>query len=62
MKKHFKYHLSVGIVFYFLSLLIFLAIDSSLPFIASIFIAFFAFEMSVHYLAHKDRNENKIKP
>ncbi|SDK47471.1 hypothetical protein [Sediminibacillus albus] len=62
MKKHLKYHLSVGIVFYLLSLLICFAIDSSYPFIASIFIAFFAFEISVYYFAQKDRKKNKINP
>ena len=60
MRKHLKNHLSIGVLFFLLSLLIFEVMDSPHPFIASLIVAFVAFEISVYYFFQKEKKVSKL--
>ncbi|MCJ0932060.1 hypothetical protein MST22_12935 [Virgibacillus halodenitrificans] len=59
-KKYVKYSIVIGIIAFVLGLVLFLTIDSSSPYIASLIVAFLIFEISFYQLFGKERHKNKL--
>ncbi len=55
-----KYSIVIGIIAFVLGAVLFLAIDSSSPYLASLVVAFLIFEISFYYLFGKERQKNKL--
>ncbi|MFG6115774.1 hypothetical protein ACGTN9_11325 [Halobacillus sp. MO56] len=58
-EKYAKYSLLIGLVTFFLCLIIFMAFDSPSPFLGSLVAAFILFEISYYYLFQKYKQKRE---
>ncbi|TGB00751.1 hypothetical protein [Halobacillus salinus] len=60
MRKYWKRHVAVGAIVLLLSFLVLRMLDVPAPFGAGVFLAFFAFEISVYHSAAQERKKRML--